>query len=684
MATENHLAGQRSPYLLQHLYNPVDWYPWGEEAFAKAGAEKKPVFLSIGYSTCHWCHVMERESFEDTEIARIMNESFVAVKVDREERPDIDKVYMAACQMITGTGGWPLTIVMTPDKKPFFAATYVPRESANGIMGLIDLLERIRAIWKDRRNDINASAETIAAALAEKSDPVSVGPSDRKILSRAFGIFSGIYDPVNGGFGGSPKFPSPHNLIFLLRYWKDSGEESARNMALDTLDHMRRGGICDQAGFGFHRYSTDERWLVPHFEKMLYDQAMLALAYLEAFQACGVTLYASTAREIFEYIARDMTSLEGGFYSAEDADSEGREGKYYLWTMDEIRDVLKPEDAEYAGKIFSLGEGGNFIEQSSGRTTGENILYLQSMPADIERLGSVRKKLLAARDCRQRPLRDNKVLTDWNGLMIAALAAGGRVLDDSRYLASAERAAEFIIKKMLVTGDRLFHRYLDGETSVLGNLDDYAFFIWGLIELYEAGFDTRYLDLAIRLSGSMIRYFANDNGGLVFSPLDGEGLIAQTVEYYDGAYPSGNSVAFYNLVRMGRLTGDPKWEIAAKKILNGAQGGSVKYPHGHGMFLAGLQFALGESCEVVLAGDRDDAVFQNMIRELRSLYLPQCVVLVKPSREQDPAIDRLVPFAAGMTAQPGHRSAYVCREHRCFQPVHSVRDMIDLLDAKST
>jgi uncharacterized protein len=684
MATENHLAGQRSPYLLQHLHNPVDWYPWSEEAFAKAGAENKPVFLSIGYSTCHWCHVMERESFEDAGIARIMNESFVAVKVDREERPDIDKVYMAACQMIAGTGGWPLTIVMTPDKKPFFAATYIPRESGYEVMGLTDLLERIRAIWTERRDEIDTSAETITAALTVRPEAGGAGAIDREILSRAYGVFSRIYDPVNGGFGSAPKFPSPHNIIFLLRYWKYTGEKAAHDMALDTLARMRRGGIYDQAGYGFHRYSTDERWLVPHFEKMLYDQAMLGLSYLEAYQAGGGPLYASTAKEIFEYVARDLTAPEGGFYSAEDADSEGREGKFYLWTVDEIKDVLGPDDAEYAGEIYNLSAEGNFTDQAVGRKTGENILYFQVMPSDTDRFESIRKKLFAARERRTRPLRDDKVLTDWNGLMIAALAAGARVLDNDRYLAAAERAAEFIRIKMLGKGDRIMHRYRDGDASVPGNLDDYAFFIWGLIELYEAGYNTQYLDLAVRLSGSMLEYFSNDDGGLLFSPLDGERLVALTVEYYDGAYPSGNSVAFYNLVRLGRLTGDPKWGTSAKRILDGAIDGIGKYPHGHGMFLAGLQFDMGESCEVVLSGDRDDTVLQDMIRELHRRYLPQCVVLLKASHGQNPAIDRLAPFVALMNSPAGQAAAYVCRDHRCFQPVYTVADMLDLLDIKST
>jgi uncharacterized protein YyaL (SSP411 family) len=684
MAFENHLAGQRSPYLRQHLYNPVDWYPWGEEAFAKAAAEDKPVFLSIGYSTCHWCHVMERESFEDQGIARIMNESFVAVKVDREERPDIDKVYMAACQMISGTGGWPLTIVMTPDKKPFFAATYVPRESGHGKKGLAEILQLIRAIWRDQRGEVDASAESITAALAGGTETKGAGVAEHETPSRAYRIFTRIYDSVHGGFGEAPKFPSPHNILFLLRYWNSTGEESARDMALKTLEKMRLGGICDHAGFGFHRYSTDERWLLPHFEKMLYDQAMLALAYLEGFQAGGGDLFASVAREIFEYVARDMTAPEGGFYSAEDADSEGREGAFYLWTMDELREVLGPDDAEYAAKIFSLSEEGNFVEQASGRRTGENILHLQAMPGDTDRIESVRMRLLSARERRRRPLRDNKILTDWNGLMIASLAVGSRVLDDRRYLEAAERAAEFVIKKILIGGDRLLHRYLDGDASITGTLDDYAFFVWGLIELYEAGYNTRYLDLAMRLSGSMLQYFGNDNGGLVFSPRDGEPLIAQTVEFYDGAYPSGNSVAFYNLARLGRLTGDPKWEQAAKKILDGALSGIEKYPHGHGMFLAGILFSWGGSCEVVVAGDLNDSVLQKMTQEIRRLYLPQCVVLVKPSGEQEPPLDELAPFVAGMTREDGRSAAYVCRGHRCYQPVHSVADMLNLLSAKST
>jgi uncharacterized protein len=679
MKKENHLSGESSPYLLQHLYNPVDWYPWGDEAFARAREEDRPVFLSIGYSTCHWCHVMERESFENDEVATILNGSFIAVKVDREERPDIDKVYMAACQMMTGTGGWPLTILMTPDKKPFFAGTYIPRESGGGT-GLIDLLLRVKSLWKDRRAAVLESAESAAAALGGTARDAGAGGAVDDITGRAFQAFSRNYDLVEGGFGGAPKFPSPHNLLFMLRYWRESGVEAARTMALETLEKMSRGGIYDHLGYGFHRYSTDARWLVPHFEKMLYDQAMMALALAEAYLAGGGS-FASTLREIFQYVLRDMTSPEGGFYSAEDADSEGKEGAFYLWTMKEIRDILGGEDAEFAAGIFNLTDEGNYFDTAVGRKTGENIPHRAGETGDPARLESVRARLLAARVLRPRPLRDDKVLTDWNGLMIAALAAGARALGEKAYLDAAARAAAFMEKEMLREGDLLLHRYRGGDAGIPGNLDDYAFFTWGLVELYEAGFDTRHLDLALRLSGAMLKYFSAGRGGLRFSPDHGERLIARTVEYYDGAYPSGNSVAFYALSRLARITGDPAWEDAAREILAGALPGLRDQPHGHGMLLAGLMTAQKESCEIVLTGDGEHV--GEMLGALRRHYLPGCVILVKDPAVEGPSLESLAPFTAAMSAPASGAAAYMCRNRACNRPVRTTGELFDLLGIKS-
>ena len=681
MVAINHLAGEKSPYLIEHSRNPVDWYPWSEEAFAKAEREDKPVFLSIGYSTCHWCHVMEQESFEDNTVAQLLNEFFISVKVDREERPDIDKVYMTVCNMMTGSGGWPLTIIMTPEKKPFFAATYISRESRFGRIGLVDLIEKVRVLWKEEREEVNATAENTSAVLREINIPKKRETIDADIFSQAYELLNRTYDPVYGGFGGAPKFPSPHNFFFLLRYWQDSGIDRARIMTLETLRQIRLGGIFDQVGFGFHRYSTDEKWLLPHFEKMLYDQAILALAYLEAYQAGGDAFYSSVAKEIFDYVIRDMTSPEGGFYSAENADSEGSEGKFYLWTLDEIVAALGEADAGFAQKIFNLDREGNFREEAAETKTGANILYLADMPHDSGRFESIRRKLLAAREKRVRPSKDDKILADWNGLMIASLARGAMLLDDSRYLHAAEEAAAFIIAHMLEPGDRLLHRYREGEASIRGNLDDYAFLTWGFIELYEHTYMPEYLDMAVRLTESILTYFSEPGGGLLFSPIDGEEIITRITDYTDGSLPSGNSVVFYNLIRLSRMTGNAVWEERANLILQSASNIIKRYPHAHTMFLAGLQYARGNSCEVVLAGVASDAVLRHMIHELHN-YIPRCVVLVKFSEKSDQTIERLAPFVRDMIPRGGKTTAYVCRNNKCVQPVHTVNEMMHLI--KST
>jgi uncharacterized protein len=674
----NHLTDQKSPYLIEHSRNPVDWYPWSEEAFLKAAREDKPVFLSIGYSACHWCHVMARESFEDDTVARLLNESFISVKVDREERPDIDKVYMNVCTMMTGSGGWPLTIFMTPGKKPFFAATFLPKESRFGTMGLIELVEKVRMLWKDERNEVNTTAENVSSVLRELQAPKKEGIVGADVSTRAFELLAGLYDPVYGGLGGAPKFPTPHNFVFLLRYWQDSGVEKAGAMALDSLRQIRMGGIFDQVGLGFHRYSTDEKWLLPHFEKMLYDQAGLALAYLEAYQANGDPFFSSVAREIFEYVMRDLTSPEGGFYSAENADSEGKEGRYYLWTIDEIAGALDGAEADVARRIFNLHAEGNFRDEATGKKTGENILYLSELPNDPGAFGSIRKKLLAARGKRVRPTKDDKILTDWNGLMIASLVRGALQLDDSRYLHAAEEAAAFVISRMMGEGDRLFHRYRDGEASIMGNLDDYAFLSWGLIELYEYTFIPEYLDLAVRLMESVFKYFLGADGRLLFSPVEGEEVIARISEYADGAYPSGNSIMFYNLTRLGRMTGNPIWKERADMVLRSASESIGRYPHAHTMFLTGLQYARGDSCEVVLTGDASDSVLTQMIWELHH-YMPRCIVLVKFSEPSDQVLVRIAPYVRDMVPREGKTTAYVCTRNRCIKPVHTVDEMMSII-----
>jgi len=515
----NHLINEKSPYLLQHAYNPVDWYPWGEEAFEKARRENKPIFLSIGYSTCHWCHVMEHESFEDSTVAEEMNKTFISIKVDREERPDIDNIYMSVCQLLTGSGGWPLTIIMTPKKKPFFAGTYFPKETRFGRIGIIELTQKIAESWIVERDKINSSAEQIVEAIKNQQNISGNSEITEEAMNNAFEQFKSRFDSQFGGFGSSPKFPSPHNLTFLLRYWKHTGNLDALKMVEKTISSMRLGGIFDHIGFGFHRYSTDREWFLPHFEKMLYDQAMLTSAYIETYQATQNEEYALVAREIIEYVLRDMTSSEGGFYSAEDADSEGIEGKFYVWSIDEIRKILNEKEAQLFITTYNLEQDGNFSEEATKIKTGENIPHLKSNLHDIakrivlnqseleRRLETIRQKLFAEREKRIHPYKDDKILTDWNGLMIASLAKTARVLDNDKFKNAAIKAMEFILTKMKDSNNRLLHRYRDGEFSIQATLDDYAFVIWGLLELYETTFDINYLKTAIELQNTQNEYF---------------------------------------------------------------------------------------------------------------------------------------------------------------------------------
>jgi uncharacterized protein YyaL (SSP411 family) len=483
----NRLAVEKSPYLLQHAGNPVDWEPWGEEAFERARHEDRPVFLSIGYSTCHWCHVMERESFEDPDTARLLNEAFVCVKVDREERPDVDAVYMTVCQMLTGHGGWPLTIVMTPDREPFFAATYIPRKSVAGRIGLVDLVPRIRALWDERRGDILRSAAGIREALARATELPEGAETGVAAMESAFRALRARFDPLQGGFGGAPKFPSPHNLLFLLRYADRTGEAAAREMVDLTLRRMRAGGIFDQLGHGFHRYSTDARWLLPHFEKMLYDQALLALACGEAAAALGSAEHARTAREVLGYVLRDLRDPAGGFHSAEDADSEGEEGRFYVWTEAELAEALDDEaDRLLAKAWFGVERAGNFADEATGRRTGANVLHLTGTPAETAvragldpegagaRIEAIRERLLAARESRERPARDDKVLTDWNGMAIAALARCGAVLGEPEFVQAGREAAEFVLGHLRSPDGSLQHRWRDGEAAIPGFAEDYA------------------------------------------------------------------------------------------------------------------------------------------------------------------------------------------------------------------
>lgn len=603
---KNRLASEKSPYLLQHAENPVGWYPWGEEAFEKARKENKPIFLSIGYSTCHWCHVMEKESFEEPDVAQLMNETFVSIKVDREERPDLDGIYMAAAQMMAGMGGWPLNIILTPDRNPFYAATYIPRQSRFGAIGMLELIPRIREVWLTRRDEVLTSASQIVNALRQTVRGKRGDGLGEDVLRAAYSQLRLLFDEKHGGFGNAPKFPSPHNLIFLLRYWRRTGDKVALDMVEKTLDAMRNGGIYDQIGFGFHRYSTDSRWLLPHFEKMLYDQAMLAMAYTEAFQVTGKKEYRETAQEIFAYVLRDMTSPEGGFYSGEDADSEGKEGKFYLWTEDEIRRILEKEEADLIIKVFNVEKEGNFIEQGAEVNTGENILHLKKSVVDLAselniseeklrgRIEADRKKLFIAREKRIRPHRDDKILSDWNGLMIAAFAKGAKAFDKPEYANAAKGAADFILNSMSKPDGRLLHRYRDDEAAIPAFLDDYAFLIWGLLELYEATLDAVCLKAAVDMNNVLLDHFWDgEEGGFYFTPDDGEPLIVRKKEIYDGAVPSGNSVAMLNLFRLGRITTNPELEGKAREISRAFSKEVRQSPSSYSQLMIAVDFTAG-------------------------------------------------------------------------------------------
>ncbi|MBN2514886.1 MAG: thioredoxin domain-containing protein [Deltaproteobacteria bacterium] len=686
----NRLINEKSPYLLQHANNPVDWYPWGDDAFEKADKEKKPIFLSIGYSTCHWCHVMAHESFEDPRVARLMNTLFINIKVDREERPDIDKIYMTVCQMMTGSGGWPLTIIMTPDKRPFFAATYIPKENRSGRTGMLELLPRIDEIWKSSRDEIDHTADTIVTSLMSiAGDSKREEPAD-DILKSAYDHLVHIFDDNHGGFGIAPKFPSPQNLLFLLRYWKRSGSEYALEMVEKTLKEMHCGGIHDHIGFGFHRYSVDHKWFLPHFEKMLYDQAMLAIAYTEAYQATGNDLYAETARRIFDYVLRHMTSPEGGFYSAEDADSEGEEGKFYVWTHDEITKILDKDKAELMINVFNMEQSGNFSDEATGTKTGRNILYrtksLAQMAADrgmpedefFEAIEQARRKLYEAREKRIHPHKDDKILVDWNGLMIAALAKGGRVFGNADYVNAAGKAAEFILHRMRRDDGRLLHRFREDEAGISSHIDDYAFFIWGLIELYEVTFDVGHLKWALDLNADLIDNFWDcKDGGFFFTPADGENLIIRQKEIYDGALPSGNAIAMLNMLRLGRMTTntellDMAWQTGSAFF------GTVKQsPAAYAQLMVALDFAFGPSYEVVIAGHPQAEDTKEMLTTLNAHFIPNTVVIFRPIDEEPDEIAGIAPFTKDLTAIEGKATAYVCIHNTCELPTTNVKRMLE-------
>ena len=680
----NRLSREKSPYLLQHAHNPVDWHAWGDEAFERARIEDKPVFLSIGYSTCHWCHVMERESFADEEAARVLNAAFVCVKVDREERPDLDQHYMAVCQMLTGSGGWPLTVVMTPDKRPFFAGTYFPKTRRWGRTGLLELAPLIGEAWRTRREEVLRSAAEVIAAVDKGQPRARAGSGDdlsETTLDEAFRELAADFDESRGGFGGAPKFPIPRHIGFLLRYGKRTGSAEALAMAEKTLTAMRQGGIYDHLGFGFHRYSTDADWLLPHFEKMLYDQALLAEAYAEAFTATGKSEFKRTAAEVADYVLRDLASPEGGSYTAEDADSEGEEGKFYLWTADDLDGVLGPEKAKLAARVFGLEAGGNFSGPGRPRD-GRNILHRKRTDEEpAGKIDKIRQKLFLAREKRVRPFKDTKVLADWNGLMIAALASVFRAMGEERYLRAAERAAGFVLERMRTPGGQLLHVFAEGEARVPAFLDDHAFLIKGLLGLYEAGFDPGYLEKALELARQTIELFWDGKGGGFFFAAAEPEVGARRKEIHDGAVPSGNSVMLMNLLRLARLTGRPDLEEKAARLSEVFSPDVGGHPRMYTEFLRGLDFALGPSREVVVVGKWEAPDSRALLKALRGVYLPNTVTLFKPTDRPEAArvLERLAPLTKDMDVGGGRAAAYVCSGGACHRPVLSAAELIDLL-----
>lgn len=670
----NRLIFSCSPYLLQHAENPVDWYQWCEEAFVRARREDKPIFLSIGYATCHWCHVMERESFEDPEVAAVLNENFIAVKVDREERPDIDDQYMTVAQMMTGGGGWPLTILMTADKQPFFAATYLPKTEKMGMPGIIEVLKKIDDFWRNNRSAVLENCAEVMRGLTHAAQPAAGSLQGGSVADGVFRSLKMSYDGIWGGFGEAPKFPLPLNLSFLIRYWKRTGATVAGDMAEYTLSMIRRGGIFDQIGFGLHRYSVDSRWLVPHFEKMLYDQAMVAHACLDVFQATAAVRYMTMAEEIFSFVLNEMTAPEGGFYSALDADTNGTEGEFYTWTPEEMVRVLGAEEGAMACRLFHVEQGGNFEGRTilTLGTSLEEFASLEGISLDTlhVKLDVWREKLLVVRDERPKPLRDEKVLVSWNGLMISAFAKGYAATGCLRYREAADAALAFLRGNLKRGDGRLLRRWYRGEASVPAFLEDYAFLVWGLLELYDATLDQRYLAEAHEFSLEMIRLFGDESDyGLYDTASDAENILVRKKGWYDGVLPSGNAVAAMNLIRLGKSARDARCLEEGKGILRAFMGSVAQQPMAALHFLAALDYLSGEETEITFSGPIVSAEAGGMLHAVRRRFIPGLVL-------------RGTSEADGSTAGEGKAETivHVCAAGACRLPVATVRELEALLD----
>lgn len=698
----NRLKNEKSPYLLQHADNPVNWFSWGDEAFNLAKKENKLIFLSIGYSTCHWCHVMEHESFENEQVAQRINEYFIPIKVDREERPDIDNIYMSAVMAMTGSGGWPLTIILTPDKKPVYGGTYFPPFPKWQSPGLMDIMESVYLSWKSDPNRLTSSAETLTKLLEERKSQTRDGAElHESVLASAFDEYNQSYDSVHGGFGYAPKFPMGHNLSYLLSYFLRSKNSKALTIVENTLELMAKGGIYDQLGGGFHRYSTDTYWQIPHFEKMLYDQAILSKTYLEAFQLTRNKTYERIAREIFNYVLRDMTDPKGGFYSAEDADSldpdvyeaisidpnqklEKREGSFYLWRQEEIIQHLKKQDADIFIEYFGIEQSGNAKQDPHQEFVGKNVLFVgksleeagKKLNLPVEKIeASIQESkeiLLRIRSGRPRPQLDDKVLVDWSGLMISSLAYGFQVLNDPEYLESAQKAAQFILNNLVDQNGRLLHRYRDNESAICATIEDYAFFVQGLLDLYEASGDFEYLKRAEKFSTDMLEFYADQkHGGFYFTANDAEKLLFREKEVYDGAIPSGNSIAARNLVRLYHITFNEKWEHSFNQLFNAFGHDVSKHPSAYAQLLMAYDFALGPALEIVLSGKPADQTIEEMKLTLNSFFLPNKVIVYRPENEES-GLFEIAPFVQNQGMINNKPTAYICENKHCQLPVNDV------------
>ena len=670
-----------SPYLREHADNLIAWHQWGDAAFEKAARENKLIYLSIGYLSCHWCHVMEEESFIDSEVAGLLNEHFVSILVDREERPDIDANYLTVSQLLTGRGGWPLNVFLTPGGKPIYTATYIPKSGRSDRSGMLDLLPRIQQIWQESPEELQRSGEEIQQALenyvGSDLSGESLSVSD---LTAAFEQLVNDYDPINGGFGVAPKFPQAHNYVFLLRYWQRTGNSEALAMAEQSLFAMRAGGLYDQVGNGFHRYSTDREWRVPHFEKMLYDQATLSLAYVEAFHATGKSEFGATAKSIYEYVIHDLGAAGGAFFSAEDADSEGEEGTFYLWTADELRRAAG-DSFDFFAELFDIADEGNYRDEATGQKTGKNILAASGL--SMATLGDPRwialqKALLEDRNGRIRPLRDEKILTDWNGLMIAALAKGGALFNNSRFVGAAEKAAEYILKNAY--SDNLLKHTAGAEgVGVEGFLSDYAYFVYGLIELYQATFKDRYLSIAVDLTTQMISLFADaDGGGFYASSANKNSRLVRSKPVMDASLPSGNSIAAMNLARLSRLSGNLEFEERAVDI-GSAFGAVLKRLQGyHTSMMLALSFVAGPTHEVVVVEGADPAGTAAVLTALRTIYEPNMVILLKNQKNAN-RLRKLAPFTRFYDSIENKTTVYVCQNFACELPTTDIQEMLELL-----